>query len=484
MRCLLCCFLLLFIGNALAQSDTLNRSETEGKNFHTAAKYCEPQSFIPSRKIADTINLQNKQGRQGHWIIYGIDRPEKCYSDSAKYEEGNYVDGRRDGTWVRYNCDGSIYTKTEHKAGLPYTLYTVFNDSDTVRRSDEKGKQGYWVYYGSDRPESGIPEKGKVEEGTYINDRKEGKWIKYHDDGVHPKIMGHYVNNRPKGEFEKYYISGQLKEKGNFEKNIYHDTLTRYREDGTIEFQAVYDSLGKEMTVLHSDLPTGLSHTEYTTDCSFGWENRETPPADTLNRSDEKGKQGHWIYYGRDRPDSGVPADGKVEEGNYVDDRKEGTWIKYHNDGKTPKLKGYYKNNRPQGHYTRGNIDGSFRDSGDFSNMHRGSYDSLRRGGAYDYSTAHSLASGSINPGNELPDSLKLYPPQISATPNMGPHHAKPFQPNGFNTIYNEDDAGWMEGTFKNGQLSDGKVYFYDSDGILLGISVYRDGKYVGEGQL
>ena len=71
---------------------------------------------------------------------------------------------------------------------------------------------------------------------------------------------------------------------------------------------------------------------------------------DKLNRKDDQGrKQGKWIYYGKDRPESGIPAEGKVEEGKYVDDRKEGIWIKYHNDGVTPKLKGEYENNRPKG---------------------------------------------------------------------------------------------------------------------------------------
>ncbi len=39
-------------------------------------------------------------------------------------------------------------------------------------------------------------------------------------------------------------------------------------------------------------------------------------------------KQGKWIYFGKDRPETGTPPAGKVEEGKYIDDRKEGFWIK------------------------------------------------------------------------------------------------------------------------------------------------------------
>ncbi|MBI3239539.1 MAG: hypothetical protein HYZ43_11990 [Flavobacteriia bacterium] len=57
--------------------------------------------------------------------------------------------------------------------------------------------------------------------------------------------------------------------------------------------------------------------------------------ADGINICPQKTKEGYWIYYGKDRPETDIPAEGKVEEGNYTDGRKEGTWIKYHRDGNT-----------------------------------------------------------------------------------------------------------------------------------------------------
>ncbi len=48
---------------------------------------------------------------------------------------------------------------------------------------------------------------------------------------------------------------------------------------------------------------------------------------DSINRKDSQDKkQGHWIYSGADRPDQGYPNEGKIEEGIYVNDRKEGPW--------------------------------------------------------------------------------------------------------------------------------------------------------------
>ena len=73
---------------------------------------------------------------------------------------------------------------------------------------------------------------------------------------------------------------------------------------------------------------------------SFGQTNK-------INKKDKNGrKQGHWIYYGADRPETQFADTSKVEEGDYEDDRKTGVWIKYNKDG-TIRATGEFHNNRP-----------------------------------------------------------------------------------------------------------------------------------------
>ena len=122
---------------------------------------------------------------------------------------------------------------------------------DMLNKRDKKDfKQGYWIYLGKDRPDAGIPAEGKVEEGKYIDDRKEGVWIKYHNDGVTPKLIGDFCKNRPCGNYSKYFENGYLRESGKFEKNQYHDSLKKYYENEQLEYCAFYDSLGKEKGVV------------------------------------------------------------------------------------------------------------------------------------------------------------------------------------------------------------------------------------------
>ena len=108
-----------------------------------------------------------------------------------------------------------------------------------INKKDSDGrKQGRWIYFGKDRPQEGYPADGKVEEGDYKDDRKEGQWIKYYNDGATPKLKGEYVNNRPQGPYVKYYANGKIKEQGTFVRNLYQDSLKRFHENGKVEYQA------------------------------------------------------------------------------------------------------------------------------------------------------------------------------------------------------------------------------------------------------
>ncbi len=260
-----------------------------------------------------------------------------------------------------------------------------------------------------------------------------------------------------------------------------------------------------------------------------------------INKKDQKGKkQGKWVYYGKDRPSEGYPNNAKIEEGTYKDDRKEGVWIRYYEDGVTPKIKGEYKNNRPEGSYVKHSPKGIVIEKGVFA---QGKYtDSLIRyhengqveyqafyneTGAeqgtvkyfyangqleYEYKTENGKPQGEAKRYYENGDvkevisydangritkseqkemvstPVKVKDPEVSK--EKAPKVAQPrtkgakFQPNGYNKVYNDNDEIWQDGEFKNGILWSGKVYEYDRDGILLKVKVYKEGVYHSDGQL
>lgn len=142
---------------------------------------------------------------------------------------------------------------------------TSVNQDDKINQKSADGKkQGKWIFFGKDRPAEGYPADGKIEEGDYKDDRKEGIWIKYHNDGKTPKVKGEYVNNRPSGQYIKYYANGKIKEQGTFAMNQYRDSLKRYHENGVLEYEASYGSTGKEQGKVKYYYPNGQVEFEYT----------------------------------------------------------------------------------------------------------------------------------------------------------------------------------------------------------------------------
>lgn len=136
-------------------------------------------------------------------------------------------------------------------------------------------KTVYTVYYGKDLPELNYPKNAKVEEGNLVNDRKEGYWVKYFEDGTSVKLKGEFENNRPNGKYFRYYRNGVLKETGTFKNSVFVDSLKRYREDGSMEYEAFFNKDGKENGTVNYYYRSGkLEYTYLATDGKISNEKR------------------------------------------------------------------------------------------------------------------------------------------------------------------------------------------------------------------
>ena len=259
-----------------------------------------------------------------------------------------------------------------------------------TNKSDEKGKQGVWIYLGKDRPDLGYPVDGKIEEGSYKDSRKEGVWVKYHKDGVTQKLKGTYSNNRPNGAYTKFHANGEVKEVGDWDRNKYRDSLVRYHENGTVKYEANYNGTGKEEGSVKYFYPNGQLEYEYTAANGI--------QKGAATRYYENGDVKENIVYGEE---GGVSSSEPVEM---------------------------------------------------------------------------------INPTVVVPEvgGSQEKAPSIDVVRTKGAE----FKTNGYNKLYNSADEIWMDGDFRNGTLWDGKVYEYDSDGILLKVRVFKLGVYHSDGQL
>ena len=260
----------------------------------------------------------------------------------------------------------------------------------------------------------------------------------------------------------------------------------------------------------------------------FSQSNRPKPKNDTV----------FITYYGKDVPNSNYKRTAKIEEGNLVQGKKESLWTKYYPDGKTPKLKGYYIANEPNGSYEKFYPTGIIKEKGVFSNKHytdtlinyfpNGNISSItifdKRGKQigitkHFYNTgvlalAYEMkedkihgnitwyaSSGIVSSQIHIKKQRKIQPivyNDVAFNSNMpiiikgfnairlaGPVLKDgPFDPNGYNVVYNKQDELFQVGNFKFGTIYNGKVYNYDENGLLKSISIYKDGFYFSEGKI
>lgn len=258
--------------------------------------------------------------------------------------------------------------------------------------TDENGlKQGMWTIWGRMNPEKNYPEDGKIEEGPYKDDRKNGEWIKYHQDGKTPRLVGFYVNNRPNGAYKKYYETGGVMEEGTFSGGKQQEVFKRYHENGNVSQEKTFNDNGKE-------------------DGKVAYYYEDGTPEFVFNKKDGVTVGTGTRYY----------PNGDVKE-----------VITYNSDGSVAKTESKEMVNPPKG------------ESGNNST-----------GGGGPSGTDGKTKDG------------------------------KKFNRDGYNKLYNKNDELWMDGDFKSGKLWEGKLYKYDSDGILLKIEMWKNGKYHSDGQL
>ncbi|MFM7021593.1 MAG: toxin-antitoxin system YwqK family antitoxin [Flavobacteriales bacterium] len=253
-------------------------------------------------------------------------------------------------------------------------------------------------------------------------------------------------------------------------------------------------------------------------------------------------KQGHWVYFNRDKKLPDYKDDQKVEEGDYQDDMKNGKWTHYFNNDKVKDVityvsnrpngyaifyypngnkreEGIWKNNRWIGEYkyyyengqiasdwkynnqgTRTGVQKYYHENGKL--MIEGEWiDGKETGVIKEYYDNGELKSEkNYQDGKFDAATSKVYERKVMATPSNSvakkePENKAPedkgeeggeekykegvFDGNGMYRLKDRQGRVARQGLFENGFLKDGKVFQYTSDGKLFKTTVYKQGKIV-----
>ena len=149
--------------------------------------------------------------------------------------------------------------------------------------------------------------------------RKQGKWVKFHEDTEKKRYEGTFENNIPIGKFTYYYLTGEV------------SAVTDFMNDNKTAYTRMYHLNGKVMA-------TG-KYTDKKKDSTWLSFNDRKEIMSKENYVDGKLNGQSIVYYPSD------PSKGEVkryEITNYEDGLKHGDWIQFFSTGKT-KAAGVYK---------------------------------------------------------------------------------------------------------------------------------------------
>ena len=326
------------------------------------------RGFIINR---ESINRYDRKGlKQGRWKYF--------YEDGSLMEEGSFRNDKRDGFFKTYDRRGNLlelkkFVDGEEVIDAPeiarLDVITEYYESGVISRvitlkngvaegvSREYAEDGSIeravIYVGGNIVAEGImDEEGNKEglweefyldgslraKGSYLNNRKTGEWVYYHENGILEQTGLYDTEGKPVGKWVWYYDNENLWREEFFINGLQDGLVTEFDRNGNIISEGEYFEGLEEGKWIYNFENHKIAGTY-----SAGMRNGMWQHFYANGQLSFEGQfindipNGKHIYYW----DSGL----KKDEENYVMGRKEGDWIRYNEDG-TPLLVITYSNNR------------------------------------------------------------------------------------------------------------------------------------------
>lgn len=162
--------------------------------------------------------------------------------------------GRRQGKWVDYYCNGNIRYVGEFKDNEPSGEFLHYSEDGVLiakGKYNGKMKHGRWDFY-SDKTgslvlvenyDNGVvvgktaaysPNSNNiVEETDYVNGVKQGVYKKYYDNGS-LMVNAVYENDKLNGKYISYYHNGAMREEGLYKEGVKVGEWRTYDLEGNV----------------------------------------------------------------------------------------------------------------------------------------------------------------------------------------------------------------------------------------------------------
>jgi antitoxin component YwqK of YwqJK toxin-antitoxin module len=130
-------------------------------------------------------------------------------SDGSVVEQGNYLNGFREGIYTEFHPNGYVKSTVGYIHGK---------------------KEGQFIT---------LDNRGQLlERSTYHNNELNGPYVKFNRSRI--KEKKEYVNGKVNGKVEKYYLNGKIMERSNYTDDMIDGVARWYDQEGKLTIEYVY----------------------------------------------------------------------------------------------------------------------------------------------------------------------------------------------------------------------------------------------------
>jgi antitoxin component YwqK of YwqJK toxin-antitoxin module len=197
-----------------------------------------------------------ESSRDAHWCWNAkrtIVGTYQAFAGTQLQLEGNYVAGKRDGTWTEWDHTGAIYRVTTYRLGVLDGPYRLGNREEGTNKNGKRhGTWKSWNASGKLLGENTLidgngiwhdwdPTSRKLRsEGPLVDDRKHGDWTDFYDSGK-KAALHRYDNGVLEGAFTQWYASGAKMRTGTYRAGKHHGVWTVWYATGRRQGDYEYD---------------------------------------------------------------------------------------------------------------------------------------------------------------------------------------------------------------------------------------------------
>ncbi len=157
------------------------------------------------------------------------------YRDGAKFKQGTYLNGLKDGRWGYWYPNGKVAKFGRYKLGEQDGKW-VYRTKDGRKQKEEiyvNGKRdGTWLYYQKDSEEV-------ARRVDWKEDKREGLTIEYYPDGQR-KVSAEWQNDKLHGRVLKWYPEGKKLSYEEYADGKKNGRAIMWSKSGTIQAEFRY----------------------------------------------------------------------------------------------------------------------------------------------------------------------------------------------------------------------------------------------------